>query len=433
MSAIWYILCLVVQPAFPERLPFAPRFAQGRSRTLMFDNAQMSHSGLSRLKHLANGAYRLLNAGVTSPQSIVRMHRVSAICCLCLNFMFLGCSGADSEGSGPGSAIEAISPTLAYTQHVVIGSPAGPEAQGLSGPVSDVLGGGDLAGIMGVHESAHGTVLVLDREYKKVVEFDSLGRFVRVVAGGLGEGPGMFLFPRGLAVSPSGDTIAVLDRNRSDVQYFDPAGAYLGGFKVGYSNPFQILWNANGLNLRRYPGASSGAVVIHQPDGAITDSAGLLSGKARELARGGYTGLLGSVDGITVYAHPVPGEFEDVATKRRFGEDLEPTRRGELRSIGGGQPVFVSPLRILGIGQLGRTQRNFLAYAVRNESDSSAVEAVNLVIYDHEWHPIRRTVLDFEAVLSIDGSRDNSTRLYITSSDPYPRVIYIDLSAEMVK
>lgn len=87
-------------------------------------------------------------------------------------------------------------------------------------------GGGVLAQIAGIAETADGTVFILDAAFKKVAVFAADGHLRNVILGGHGEGPGEFIHPTALSVSLDG-RIAVFDYSQDRVTLFSDQGSLL--------------------------------------------------------------------------------------------------------------------------------------------------------------------------------------------------------------
>ena len=84
--------------------------------------------------------------------------------------------------------------------------------------------------------------------HHRVQLFDATGGFVDLF-GSYGNGTGQFKWPNGIAWSPGGDRIAVADTHNGRVQLFNATGGYVGEFggpdgkgPFGW-NPRHVAWS----------------------------------------------------------------------------------------------------------------------------------------------------------------------------------------------
>ena len=129
-----------------------------------------------------------------------------------------------------------------------------------------------FVGVNGLTVDSLGNIYVLDSYQKRIAEFKSSGEFVQEftgaeVPGGFGKPQG-FLSDGGIAVDPTNGNLLVVDRERSLIDEFSPAGKYLTqitGTAVG--QPFRSL---NGIAVDSeghvyVPEAGEGVVDIFSP------------------------------------------------------------------------------------------------------------------------------------------------------------------------
>lgn len=97
-----------------------------------------------------------------------------------------------------------------------------------------------------------------------------------------GGGPGQFRIPHGIALTPDG-TVVVADRENSRLQFFDPAGGFLGEW-TEIARPCQVVIDAEGIvcvaelgyRAGMWPGTTApgpdvtgGRVSVFDPDGRL--------------------------------------------------------------------------------------------------------------------------------------------------------------------
>lgn len=192
-------------------------------------------------------------------------------------------------------------------------------------------GGGVLGSrVVGLALASTGHVYVLDWDYQKIVEFDSEGAYRRIILGGYGEGPGEFIRPRDLAISPTG-LLAVLDAGLGRVSLFDPQEGFQDSFALDFAAT-DIMFTEHGLLVKRWYRAEGFGGVLYSLDGVHLGETLLVSAReAEDFAFFGETGRLGSTPHGVLFASPVIGHwrsFDDAPLESR-GVDLFPRLKGQ--------------------------------------------------------------------------------------------------------
>ncbi len=204
-------------------------------------------------------------------------------------------------------------------------------------------------------------VFVLDPEYKKIAVFDTVGRLVRVVLGGYGEGPGEFLRPRSITFLDK-ERFAVADQEARRLSIFDSRGQFQQLYHLPYAQPLQILASNGRLYLRRFALTGQYAVKVFEPAGTPRDSAILIQGRYADFAEFGETGMLAHDRANEVLlVHPSVGLWTYLAdpTKKLWGKELFPDSRGSINRSGGAA-VRSPPFAIRGFAELGDGTRVIL-------------------------------------------------------------------------
>ena len=138
------------------------------------------------------------------------------------------CSGGDDKVSRVAASLHGPSVTLVDSTSLLE-----PEKLSLGGYTSFFA------------RTRNGHVFVNDMQFRRLIHFDSIGRFVNAI-GKPGDGPGEFNLPGPLGILPGDSTVMVIDVNRRWASLFDTrTGSYLRGFAV----PFQDIgtnWTVQG-------------------------------------------------------------------------------------------------------------------------------------------------------------------------------------------
>ncbi len=143
---------------------------------------------------------------------------------------------ACSAGSGP-DATRATA-ELSVQPIAILGPGAHTDASGMDSVI--------LGHVTAMVEVAKGSVMVLDREYKRVAIYSEGGRVLPVVMTMQGNGPGELVEPIGLGVLSNGD-ISILDYAQHRVSIYDRAGQYLRSFQINVAEPKTFIGLLIGL------------------------------------------------------------------------------------------------------------------------------------------------------------------------------------------
>jgi hypothetical protein len=282
--------------------------------------------------------------------------------------------------------------------------------------------GGVLSNIAGIAESESGDLLVLDRDFQKIVVFTEDGSFKRIILGGYGEGPGEFSFPRHLALDAHG-RIIVLDRGNRRVTLFDSAGTYLTTDPVGFE-ALQVVVSRDTAFLLDVPRDGRSAMRARRLGDHIGSAVSTLPPDSRmaHFAEHGEPGSLGvSASGYILYAHPSPGRWYDGDVAAWRGHELFPDVQGErIVEEDGFERRFIS-VGTRGISALphGQTLISFTNVA---RPGTRLPDTTRAVIFDSEARLVAEGTLDDSLrVRHLLGSmRTNS--VFAAYSEPYPHI-----------
>jgi len=198
----------------------------------------------------------------------------------CMLFLAMACSGNDASGQAGFTVRDSLGisihesatlgPRVTATEELRLGAVNGPPATTFF-QVADARLGSD------------GTLFVLDGGDNLVKVFDRSGTPL-VAMGGTGEGPAEFAAAWNLEVR--GDTILVLDRNLRRIVTFGSRGALLDTRRIGFSvsehgfpvalvsrpNGRLLIEGASGCALPRGPGDNRWGIYAFGADGAVDDT-----------------------------------------------------------------------------------------------------------------------------------------------------------------
>lgn len=159
-------------------------------------------------------------------------------------------------------------------------------------------GGGMLSNVSGIAVSESGHVFVLDRDFKKIVEFDSAGDYKGLILGGYGRGPGEFIRPFGLSYWRG--ELLIGDPQQGRVSVFDVYGEHSTDVHL----PFQAF-DFHYQNGRIHALGLFDRIRTIDRQGMETEPLGALKPEWVELVEHGSLGALGvGIGAGIVYASP---------------------------------------------------------------------------------------------------------------------------------
>lgn len=245
------------------------------------------------------------------------------------------------------SALDSLSPQVGLEYVHTLGWVDESQASRELTPRESSYGGAVLGSIAGIAADERGRVFVLDRDYKKIVVFDSAGDYSGLILGGYGRGPGEFVRPSGL--SYWNGELAAGDSHQGRISVFTASGEHsrdirlpFRAFAFHYQND---IVHTLGLFSRIRPVTTMGI----ETDAYLTFKPEWLS-----LVEHGSLGAIGTgmEDGL-VYAAPVIGVhvlIDSDGRTREVGKPLWQEIRVGTYSGPGGTPVRYVPASVLNVG-----------------------------------------------------------------------------------
>ena len=212
--------------------------------------------------------------------------------------------------------------------------------------------------VVGLAVGPRGHVYVLDWDYQKIVEFDSDGVYQRIIMGGYGQGPGEFIRPWSLAISPSG-LLAVLDAGTRRVSFFDTEEGFQDSFQIDF-RAMDVAFALGGVLVTRWYGAAGYSATLFRQDGTILREILPVTEREAEFSAFGEPGIMAPTARGALFASPVVGRWRglDDPPSASRGVELFPDTRllhSEIEPSGfESRQVAVGP-RGIGVTPVGET------------------------------------------------------------------------------
>ena len=150
--------------------------------------------------------------------------------------------------------------------------------------------------------ASNGDIFVSDGHVNsRVVHFSKDGKFIKIIGGTKGPGPGQFEVPHGLAIDSRG-RLLVLDQQREAqnprVQVFDQNGQFIEQWtNIGLQSPTGITIAADDTV---YIGDTAANAIIVVKDGRHIETIGSLQARPHHIALDPGTGILYVADPVTL-------------------------------------------------------------------------------------------------------------------------------------
>jgi DNA-binding beta-propeller fold protein YncE len=154
-----------------------------------------------------------------------------------------------------------------------------------------------------VFVAPNGDVYIADGyQNSRVVRFNKDGKFVKIIGGTKGKGPGQFDLPHAVLMDSRGRVI-VADRTNARIQVFDQEGKFLEQWTPGISRP-------SGMHIdpddTLWVGNQHDETVVKMKNGKVTETIKGL---------GGHTHFLTMDQGVLYQAAPQANSFRKIAKK----------------------------------------------------------------------------------------------------------------------
>lgn len=211
-----------------------------------------------------------------------------------------------------------------------------------------------LGHVTAMVEVGEGSVMVLDREYKRVAIYSSGGRVLPVVMAMYGNGPGELVEPIGLGVLSNGD-ISILDYAQHRVSIYDRTGQYLRSFPINVAEPNGLVVANDTLFISTLYADTTGGTFAYTANGELVARLFPVGERAVEFSRFGQPGAIGRDRvGDLLYSPGYPGTWikRDGGSYATFGEERYPAE-SPIRAKVGRAEVRVAPAGTWGVGDLG--------------------------------------------------------------------------------
>ncbi len=266
------------------------------------------------------------------------------------------------------------------------------------------------------------SVYVLDGSFKKIVAFDSLGRFSATVAAGFGEGPGEFMSPTSMDLDPFTGSIAVFDRHLARVTRFSLDGEVLSTATVPIQGK-DVLLSQDEILLSHLT-AEKHLVTRHDARGNQQEGLVAVTRRDRAFFPFGAVSSLGrSLDGKALVTPERPGIWyrqEDGWEFSVHGQELLPN---EVYRVYDGAPL--SPGQNLGITGMGNGQVAVMYRLFDLSTDSIAIKGVFLDFYDQQSASYLGTAEVPHRFVVGPASGFLPNTLLVGLDDPYPLVVEV--------
>jgi hypothetical protein len=282
--------------------------------------------------------------------------------------------------------------------------------------------GAVLSNVAGIAEAEDGTLLVLDRDFQKIVLFEANADLKGLILGGYGEGPGEFTFPRHLSIDAEG-RIVVLDRGNRRVTVFDSAGTYLSSDQVGFE-ALQAVVAGDTTYLLDVPRDGRSALRARKAGDPSSSLESVLPADSRmsHFAEHGEPGALGGTpSGHILYAHPSPGRWYDGVTSQWRGRELYPKVEGErLLEADGFERRYISVgSRAIGVLPTGET---LIVYANLARPGSGAPDTTRALLFDEQGRLSASGVLSDSSRVRHIVASSRERAVYAAYTEPYPHI-----------
>ena len=291
-----------------------------------------------------------------------------------------------------------------------------------SGPLSErerQAGAGVLGHPTGVVEDPDGNLYVLDAEFQKIVVFGAGGDYEDVILGGLGRGPGEFIRPRALALSPNG-RLWVNDQMEQRITEFDVSGRVIRVVKSPYAL-LDLAAVGEKLYATRLAVDSTARVVVFDTSGTVL--ATVLEPRMEDVDAGvpSAGGIGPAPRGRIVFAHQRIGRWrmvEGMNVGPVQGVALHPDARAtQTRTASGAMRVNV-PVDVWSAGGFPGGF-NFVYYAAKLADE--AERSFRLALFDSAGAHLQTITVPADG--GTFGHSLKRREIFVRQDDPVPRIV----------
>jgi 6-bladed beta-propeller protein len=322
----------------------------------------------------------------------------------------LGCSEVELQPPLVGALPEA--PLMTLVEEASYG------IEGVTVGDTATAGGGALAQIAKAVDLEDGTVVVLDQGFKKISIFGADGTFQRNILGGLGEGPGEFVFPTSLAVGPTRD-IAVFDYRLNRLTLFSFSGEVIRTFLVPRTKEIALT---AGTVLGTYMPDPNWVAWTHIIGGNETRPVMRVDdAHAQFYPRGSIARVASAGTDRILVAHHRPGLWTYWPGDGEWrGHEL----LAGYESMTYPDGMVRTPGYSIGVGQLsgGRVAIAYVQRDLPNDENEPIVVNHFIEVFGPDGRSTGRVILGSRDIPSFATSKDGETVL-VALADPYPRVV----------
>lgn len=286
---------------------------------------------------------------------------------------------------------------------------------------------GMLHAVSGVVDAGH-VVYVLDASFRKIVAFGPQGE-ARVVAAGVGNGPGEFENPTDLSLGPDG-RLYVLDPGNARISVFNADGGLHGDFPV--DRPLlSIVATDDGVVGSKVIRSGRHALFKYSLAGEPVDSFVEVEPRWRAAAADGASGMIGtSWNGRPFYLAPIPGTVGELS-----GEVAAFVEYPRLRSVEVGEgrssldffPVSVHTGRRYRDGQMIITYYDAKPDALAN---GELQVKMFVDVFQGEVYSGSAVLEEPNAVLKYSWLAPDRPALWVQVNSPHPRVQRYELRSK---